>query len=284
VSGAVTEKSGTAGADAPCDDALFERDGPRIVPTGLARGPWRPDTLHGAAVAAVLACGIDVPGWTPVRVTFDLLAPIRSVPMTLSVTEAEGGKRVVRQTVTLLEGDTPVARAQCLAVRKAELELPEGATAHPDPFAGVPVPDLTRPKPNVSEAVGWESFDGGAVSLRSLKSPDLDGNSIGMWVSLLVPVIAGEPTPSLARAAVAADYASAATNTRLSFERWSFMNAELSLHVSREPVGPWVGLVSVGVVQPGGCGLSVGTLYDSGGRLGQSAQALVVEARSRGPA
>ncbi len=271
--------AGESVSNAPRDAALFERDGSRIVPTGYARGPWRRDALHGAAVAGLLACGIDVPGWTPARVTFDLLAPVPAVPMTLVTSVAEGGKRVVRQTVTLTADDVPVARAQCVAVRRAELDLPEGATEHPDPFAGAPVPDLSRPTPAARGVVPWDCFDSSSVSVRSLRSPELDGGGVGLWINLLVPVIAGEPTPAIARAAVAADHASAATNARLPFDRWSFMNAELSLHVSREPVGPWVGLVCSGVLQPNGCGLSVATLYDSGGRLGQSAQALVLEAR-----
>ncbi|MDX6740834.1 acyl-CoA thioesterase domain-containing protein [Actinocorallia sp. A-T 12471] len=259
--------------------SLFRRDGDLVVPTDLARGPWRPDALHGAAVAAVLACGIDVPGWTPVRVTFDLLAPVRAVPMTLRASAPEGGRRVVRQTVTLLDGDRPVARAQCLAVRRADLDLPDGVTDHPDPFAGARVPDLSEPTRGAREAVGWDCFDASAVSVSGLRSSALEPGTVGLWVRLLVPVFAGEPTPGIARAAAAADYASTATNARLPFEEWSFMNAELSLHVSREPSGPWIGLVGAGLVQPIGSGISVAALYDSAGRLGQSAQALVVEAR-----
>ncbi|MFI0354978.1 acyl-CoA thioesterase domain-containing protein [Actinomadura sp. 9N407] len=261
--------------------ALFERDGSRVIPSDHARGPWRPDALHGGAVAALLAGAIDVPGWTPARVTIDLLAPVPAAPLELSVTRPEGGRRVLRQVITLLAADVPVARAHCLAVRRAELDLPDGVTDHPDPFAGVQVPDLSRPTPGAREAVGWECFDASAVRVRQLKSPDVGEGSIGLWVSLLMPVIAGEPTPAIARLAAAADYGSTATNARLPFEEWSFMNAELTLHVSREPVGPWVGLVSTGVVQPIGCGLSTAGLYDSAGRLGQSAQALVVEARAR---
>jgi hypothetical protein len=59
------------------------------------------------------------------------------------------------------------------------------------------------------------------------------------------------------------------------------MNAELSLHLSREPTGPWVGLVSSGLVQANGCGIGMGALYDGSGLLGRSAQSLVVEERAR---
>lgn len=261
------------------DAALFERDGSRIVPRDPARGPWRRDALHGGAVAALLASAVDMPGWTPARITVDLLARVPATPLTLAVTPLEGGRRAVRQVVTLSADDAPVARAHCLAVRRTDLDLPDGVTDHPDPFAGVPVPDLDTPTPGAREAIGWECFDASAARIQPLHSPLLDDGSVGLWVNLLVPVVAGEPTPPIARVAAAADYGSAGTNARLPFDAWSFMNAELTLHLTRDPVGPWVGLVSTGVVQPVGCGLSTATLYDEAGRIGQSAQALVVEPR-----
>ncbi|WP_165966942.1 acyl-CoA thioesterase domain-containing protein [Actinomadura sp. 7K507] len=272
-------RAATADEAATSDAALFARDGSRVVPTDYARGPWRRDALHGGAVAALLAQAVDVPDWTPTRLTIDLLGPVPDAPLTLSVTAPEGGKRVVRQEITLLADGAPAARALCVAVRRSDLDLPDGATDHPDPFAGVPVPDLSTPTPGAREAVGWDCFDSGAIRVHGLASSGVAEGSVGLWVNLLVPVIAGEPTPAIARVAAAADYASTATNMRLPQDRWSFMNAELTVHLSREPATSWVGLVAAGVVQPAGSGLSVATIYDAAGRLGQSAQALVVEAR-----
>ena len=203
--------------------------------------------------------------------------------MTLSVTAPEGGKRVVRQEITLLADGAPVASARCVAVRRGDLDLPEGATDHPDPFAGAAVPDLSTPTPGAREAVGWDCFDASAIRVHGLASPDVAEGSIGLWVNPLVPVIAGEETPAIARVAAAADYGSTATNARLPHDRWSFINTELTLHLSREPADSWFGLVATGVVQPVGAGLSVATIYDAAGRLGQSAQALVVEARRPRP-
>ncbi|TDB95278.1 acyl-CoA thioesterase domain-containing protein [Actinomadura sp. 7K534] len=263
----------------PSGAALFERDGSRLVPTDRARGPWRRDALHGGAVAAVLANAVDVPEWTPARLTIDMLGPVPDVPLTLDVTRPEGGRRVVRQEITLLADGAPVARASCVAVRKSDLDLPEGAVDHPNPFGGVPVPDLSTPTPGAREAVGWDCFDSGAIRVRGLGESGVPAGSVGLWVSLLVPVVAGEPAPPIARVAAAADYASTATNMRLDQREWSFMNTELTLHLSREPAGSWVGLAAAGVVQPVGAGLSVSTIYDQAGRLGQSAQALVIEAR-----
>jgi hypothetical protein len=259
--------------------ALFHRDGDLVVPTELARGPWRPDALHGGAVAALLASALDLPGRTPVRVTFDLLSSVPCAPLRLLVTSPEGGERVARQTVTLLHGDTEVATAQCLAIRHADLDLPP-TPQPPDPFDGVDVPDLTRTRPKVAEMVGWSCFDSDAISARTLPA-ELPAYAMGIYVKLLVPVIAGEPTPSISRAAAAADYASSSLAGGMSFDSWSFMNADLTLHLSRIPADDWIGLAGTAVIDPNGSGLSVAQLFDPNGRLGQSIQSLVVEARSR---
>lgn len=268
--------SATDGAHPP---ALFERDGDLVVPTVLARGPWRPDALHGGAVAALLASALDVPGRTPVRVTFDLLRAVPYAPLRLVVTTPVGGERVVRQTVSLLSGDVEVARAQALAIRHVDLELPSQRVP-PDPFAEVPVPDLTQTRPKVADMVGWTCFDSDAISARSL-SVEFPDNAMGIYVKLLVPVIAGQPTCSVSRAAAAADYASSSLAGRMNFDSWSFMNADLTLHLSRIPADEWIGLAGTAVIDPNGSGLSVAQLFDPNGLLGQSIQSLVVEARSR---
>ncbi|GAB3760998.1 thioesterase family protein [Nocardioides ginsengisegetis] len=266
-------------ADTAQARALFVRVGELVRPTELARGPWRPDALHGGAVAALLASALEVPGRTPVRVTFDLLRSVPYAPLRLVVTLPEGGERVVRQTVSLLSGNVEVATAQALAIRQVNLKLPSRPEP-PDPFAGAPVPDLTHTRPKVAEMVGWTCFDSDAISARTL-SAELPGNAKGIYIKLLVPVIAGEPTRSISRAAAAADYASSSLAGRMDFDSWSFMNADLTLHLSRIPADDWIGLAATGVIDPNGSGLSVAELFDPKGRLGQSIQSLVVEARTR---
>jgi hypothetical protein len=259
--------------------ALYVREGDFVIPTELAVGPWRPDALHGGAVAALLASALDVPGRTPVRVTFDLLTSVPSTPLQLLVSPAEGGERVVRQTVSLLSEGKEVARAQALAIRHVDLELPE-TPQPPDPFAGVEVPDLDRTRPKVAAMVGWTCFDSHAISARTLPA-ELPEYAMGIYVKLLVPVIAGEATPSISRAAAAADYASSSLAGKMNFDSWSFMNADLTLHLSRIPADEWIGLAGTAVIDPNGSGLSIAQLFDPRGRLGQSIQSLVVESRSR---
>jgi hypothetical protein len=265
------------GGDEP---ALFVPDGDRYLPCTSARGPWRPDALHGAAVAALLANAIDVPGATPTRLTFDLLAPVPCAPLTLRRDAPVGGSRVVRQTVALCHDDAVVAQVSCVAVARRELVLPEAATQRvDDALAGVEIPDLSRPRRHVVDVLGWPSFDTEAVGLRRLRLPDAPQRGTAIAVRLLLPVVAGRPTSPVAQAAAAADYASNATDSMLPFTEWSFMNAELTVHLARIPDPAWTALLSTGQVEPNGCGLSAATLYDAYGRLGQASQTLVVEQR-----
>ena len=57
------------------------------------------------------------------------------------------------------------------------------------------------------------------------------------------------------------------------------MNADLTVSLARPPLGEWIGLETDGIVAPTGTGLSVGQIYDQEGRIGQSAQSLLIEPR-----
>ena len=66
----------------------------------------------------------------------------------------------------------------------------------------------------------------------------------------------------------------------LPMSEWSYRNAELTLHLAREPVGPWIGMRSEALVQPVGAGWNAADLFDAQGRVGRSAATLVVERRA----
>jgi hypothetical protein len=50
-------------------DALFELEGDLILPTTAAVGPWRPDSLHGGAVCALLVRSLERDDFILGRVT-----------------------------------------------------------------------------------------------------------------------------------------------------------------------------------------------------------------------
>lgn len=91
-------------------DALFQLDGPRLVPTELARGPWSPDALHGGPTAAVVARaaeqhlasgGSGQVAWELARVTVELVRPVRPEPrlVTARTTRHEPADQQRRQRI-----------------------------------------------------------------------------------------------------------------------------------------------------------------------------------------
>jgi hypothetical protein len=65
----------------------------------------------------------------------------------------------------------------------------------------------------------------------------------------------------------------------LPFERYLFINADLSIHLHREPRGEWIGLDARTVLVRGGPGLAECVLHDEDGPVGRSFQSLVVAPR-----
>lgn len=260
-------------------EALFVPDGERtFVPTTGAVGPWSRDVLHGAAVAALFAGRLTPTDRLLGRLTVELLAPVAFAPLQLDVSTSEGGRRVQRQRATLTAAGRVVAAAQSVTVLRADLDLPASATAHPDPFAAVPAPSLTAADPALADVIGWENFHSTAVATRHLRSDDAPGGT-HQWIALTVPVVAGTPIQGTEIAAAAADFASEAVHRRLPFTEWSFMNADLTVHLTRAPIAGWVGIGTAAVVDAAGGGIASTQLFDAAGRVGQSASTLVVERR-----
>jgi hypothetical protein len=262
----------------PDSTAVFAKDGNRYMPTEAARGPWNPDALHGAAVAALLAGVFESSGEVVVRVLVELLGPVPYESLRIEVAGSEGGRRVRRQSAVLYARDRPVATASATRIRRADLLLPAEAMAHRVVFDPAQVPDLDQPNRHAAAVVGWPSFD--SLAVATARQPTAEGGSLNLWIRLLLPIVGGQATTGTQRAVAAADYGSGGTSARLPFKAWSFMNADLTVSLSRPPQGEWIGMACEGIVQSTGTGLSVGSLYDIDGRLGQSTQSLVLEARS----
>lgn len=259
-------------------EALFVPDGDgRYVPTSYAVGPWDHAVVHGAPVIALLAGRLAPAEHTLVRLTVDFLAPVPMAPLALTRTGPEGGKRVQREHAVLTADGREVAVAHAVLVRQGEVELPEKARRHTSPFDPVAAPALDEPNRAAAEMVGWDSFDSASMVIEFVR---VEGDRrVHAWINLVVPVVEGEPLRGVELAAVAADYGQSAVSRQLPFGEWSFRNGEQTLHLSREPVGGWIGMRSDALVQPVGAGFNTADLFDAEGWVGRSAAALVVEHR-----
>jgi hypothetical protein len=197
--------------------------------------------------------------------------------LTLECSEPSGGRRVQRQDAVLAADGQEVAVARSVLFAQGELELPDKALDHPSPFDPTATPPLDEPNRASAKAVGWESFDSRSLIWSFFEQED--DPRVHAWVSLAVPVVEGTSLRGVELAAVAADYAQAGVNRQLRIVEWSFRNAEQTLHLSREPVGTWIGLLAEALVQPVGAGFNSADLFDASGWVGRSSAAVVVEHR-----
>ena len=258
-------------------EGLFERDGTTFVPLSGATGPWDAGIVHGAPVAALFAGQFSTDGFSLARLTVELLTAVPMAPLHLEVTEPAGGRRVQRREAVLTADGREVARAQAVLVRAADLELPEKALDHETPFDPGAVPPLDEPNRAAAETVGWASFDSDSLVWSPTR---IEGDRrTHAWLRLAMPVVAGTEIQGVELAAVAADYAQAAVHRRLPMADWSFRNTELTVHLAREPVGPWMGLRCEAILGEVGTGFNTADLFDTNGRVGRSSAALVVEQR-----
>ena len=242
--------------------ALFVPDGDHLVPTVYAVGPWRPDALHGAAVAVLFAAALDRQEGTVARITLDMLASVPLRPLCLDVTDELGGRRLQRRTAALRDGERVVAQAHAVYVAESAVELPPavGDVAGP-PAQLAPLPD---------GRTGWPGFESRAVALHTGRAGEA---SMAGWFRLLVPALAGGEVTGLQMALAAADFTAGATSMVLSMKRYTFMSVDLTVNLARRPVGDWVGLVTGrAILGGGGVGVADSVLHDAEGPFGHCTQ------------
>ncbi len=75
------------------------------------------------------------------------------------------------------------------------------------------------------------------------------------------PLLPGEQLTPLARLAATADFGNG-VGAALPFERFLFINADLTIHLQRQPRGEWIGLDARTLLHSGGTGLAESVLHD----------------------
>jgi hypothetical protein len=270
------------------DQVLFQHDAAdRWVPTEYARGPWDPRACHGGPVSALLARAVeradpDAPvDWQVARLTIELTRPVPvGRPLTLTTTIERAGRKVSLVGAHLLDGDTEVARARALRIRATDLELPDDVVQAEGDAPGSPGDALAQ---RVTWAVGDQiAFHANACEHRFTEGSWDEPGPVGVWIRLLVDVVAGEEPSGVQRAAAAADFGNGVSGG-LPFDRFTFINPDLTVHLLRPPAGEWIGMrASSFYGQPDrstGAGFAESELYDGHGRLGRSVQSLLVDTR-----
>jgi Thioesterase-like superfamily len=259
-------------------EAFYRRDGERFVPGELTRGPWDPDAQHAGPPTALLGSAIaDLESESRRqvgRITFEILRSVPLAPLTVAAEIVRPGRSVELCAGTLSDERGPVIRASAWRLRETELELPD----QPDAPRVPPPPALPA---SSKEGRFFSTGQRGYHTAMEYRFADGDFVELGpatAWLRMRVPLIEGvEPTP-LQRLLVAADSGNGVSAT-LDWERYVFINVDLSVHVHRLPAGEWICLDAVTIPEPTGLGLSDTLLWDERGRIGRAAQTLLVDER-----
>lgn len=254
------------------EEAIYKISGSRVEPTEHAAGPWDPTTQHGAAVSALftqsfLKLETRVP-MQIMRLTIDLMKPVPLAPVDLQIRVVREGRKIQLCEAELTADGVPVARATALKVRTEQLALPEGL--EPLPITQ-PLPDALPERPRL-QPHGFNA----ASERRGIKDDARRPTQAAAWFRHHRQVIAGETTPPTVRAASMADYANG--NARvLDGRQWRFLNADITVHMHRPPIGEWILLETDGAFSPRGMALISGRLGDVEGYFGRTTVCTVVD-------
>jgi hypothetical protein len=244
----------------------------RYRSTDYTRGPWDDEFQHAGPPSALL--GRELERCAPrddmllARVTFDILGPVPVAEVELQARVIRPGRSVELLEAELRAGGRPAVTARAwrtLVTGAADI----GDGARPAP----PRPPAAEPDPT------WERFGyGSAVELRFASGRWDRPGPATVWTRLRVPILPDEEPSGVQRVLAVADSGNGVSAV-LDFERWLFINPELTVHFSRRPRGEWICLDAATGIASGGAGLATSVLSDDDGPVARGAQSLLVAPR-----
>jgi hypothetical protein len=255
--------------------AIYRVDGKRAETSPNAAGPWDSSMQHGAAPAALVTWAAEaIPTSVPmqiVRLTIDLMRPVPVATLTIESEVLREGRKIQLCAIRLLADNAVVVRATALKVRADSLPLPSDIAGAP---IDVPPPDQGQPlQPRFSST----PFVTG-LSVSAVRGGFLRRGPGAIWYRIDRPIVEGAAISQMMRAVVAADFCNG-TSSVLDFDKWTFLNADLTVSLARPPLGNWILLDAETWIGPDGAGIAAGRLGDSNGYFGRAAQSLVIEKR-----
>ncbi|MFD7981987.1 thioesterase family protein [Kitasatospora indigofera] len=240
-------------------------------PTAHAGGAWRTDEQHFSPLAGLVVHAIDRhlaerPGNpTLARISYDILGRLALDECEIVVETVRPGRTIELLEATVVIAGRPVVRARAWLL--ASLDTSSVADS---PHERLPAPEELSP---------WamdEEWNGGYVSSIDVRRmpPPRRGRTVA-WVSSLVDLVANEPSTPLASYIALVDTANGIA-VQQDPTAWMFPNLDLTIHLHRQPRGPWTGLDTTVTFGPTGQGLTSSVLHDIDGPVGHAEQILTV--------
>lgn len=251
----------------------------RFVATDLTRGPWDPTHQHAGPPIALVCRAIEAAaseqGLAHVaRLTANLLRPVLIGELSIEVKADYVGRNAGHFSAQLSAGGKEVARFTVLAQRESHIDLPASLPGHPLPMAPR-APDASSAAhfPFAGRNVGYADL----VETRIAQGQMWQG-PCAVWFRMRHPLVEGEAPSPYQHVAVAAD-SSNGISAVLDYDRFLFVNSDLTINLLRRPVGDWICLDARTALGPDGGGLAESALYDTRGFIGRATQSLAVRMR-----
>ena len=260
-------------------EAIYTVEGRRAVTHPFAAGPWDPTMQHGGAPSAlVIREAESFPTDRPMRIarlTVDLMRPVPVAPLDIETEVLREGRKIQLLQVRLLAAGKEVVRASVLKVRDEQVDLPEHQGFRPL--------DLTPPDEDAPSSSGFGPGQGFGSGLSAVIARGQWGERgpAAVWFRAERAMFEGEETSPAVRAALTADFCNGVSSV-LDFQQWTFINADLSVSFSRDPVGKWILLDAETWVGDSGGALAFARLADRNGYFGRAVQSVLVERRHPG--
>lgn len=252
-----------------CDDAgvfkvaahFFVREsgagGDVFHPTDVALSRWGNSSLNGPAVVGLAARTLEnefvVEGFVPARITVDLFKAARQVPTEVRIRLVRDGRRIRNCECDILQDGTVVARATMVILQISEAPPgQEWATAD-----SLDVPPLGAGPTYVigSDDAGWSEV---GSDHQNVSRKRVYHRGIG--------VVEGEQASPFVRTVVAAEATSLVTN--LGTQGIGYINADLTVGLSRLPLGDCIGVQADSHWCADGIAIGSATLFDNGTPFG----------------
>ena len=247
----------------------------RVTVSPDAAGPWDPTMQHGSAPSALAVWAAErIPTKSPMRiarVTIDLMRPVPLAELTVETEVLREGRKIQLCAVRLRAGDTVVVTATVLKIRQDAVPLPDDVRELP---VDLPGPDAATPEP---ADFSTSPFVRG-MTLRAARGRFGVKGPGAIWYRVDWPLVEGHAVSQAMRAVVASDFCNG-TSAALDFHSYTFLNADLTVNMAREPVGEWILLDAESWIGPDGAGLEMARLGDAKGYFGRVVQSLVIEKR-----
>ncbi len=254
--------------------AYFVEQGNGVFrPTPAATPSWADGALCGPALAGLAASTLErkygALGFTPTRLTIELLKPARAVPTRTQTRLVRLGQRMRTAECDIMQDDWIVARATLLQYRQSQ--APAGQVWESE--ATFTPPDLSTP----------------ADDVVYLGSPDVEWSPMGPQHQNTEPkcayhrgldAVAGLEATPFVRAVIVAE---AVTHlvTHLGTNGIGFLNGDLTVALARLPRSEFLGVRADNRYAANGISVGNATLFDEAGAFGTSMVTAVADPSAR---